>query len=338
MQRMTRLHLTRRQLAGLVGITLAQTPLESCGRVSGRVRTVGVLMGLANDAEAKARIEVFEQGLTEKGWKLGQTLRIDYRFASGNDDRTHEFANQLVALRPDVIVGHSTQVTAALIQATHSIPIVFVVVSDPIGSGFVKTMARPGGNVTGFTNLEPTISGKYLSILRQIAPTVTRAAIMYNPDSATQAGEYYLPAFEEFAKKLQVTAIPAEVRSPAEIVQRMESLSGALTDGLIVMPDNFMTLNRSLIVSLCARLRVPAVYPYRYFVDDGGLMSYGVDVLDLFRRASDYVDRILRGAKPAQLPVQAPTKFELVINLKTARALGLVVPQVLLAGADALLQ
>lgn len=335
---MSRTHLTRRQIAGFLGITLAECPLASCGPASGQVRSVGVLMGLANDTEARARAEVFEQELAKRGWIPGRNLRIDYRFTSGNDDRLHDFANQLVSLRPDVIVGHSTPVVAALIQATHTIPIVFVVVSDPIGNDFIKTMARPGGNVTGFTNLEPTISGKYLSILKQIAPSVNRAAIMYNPDSATKAGEYYLPAFEKFAKELNVAAIPAEVHTSADIVERIENLSGALAGGLIVMPDNFMTLNRKLIVSLCDRLRIPAVYPYRYFVDDGGLLSYGVDVLDLFRRAADYVDRILKGAAPADLPVQAPTKFELVINLKAAHALGLEVPQVLLAGADAVME
>ena len=295
-------------------------------------------MGLADDNEAQNRAKVFEQGLAKKGWVIGQNLRIEYRFAAGNAERMLSFSRELVGLRPDVILGHSTPVVAALLQATRTIPIVFVVVSDPIGSGFVSSMAQPGGNVTGFTNLQATISGKYLSMLREIMPRLTRVAIMYNPDSATNAGEYYLPPFMASASEFNLTPIAAEVRDAAEIETIMADLGSASGSGLIVMPDNFTTLYRELIVSLAARARIPAIYPYRYFVDEGGLLSYGVDVLDLFSRAPDYVDRILRGAKAADLPVQAPTKFELVINLKTARALGLAVPRILLAGADALIE
>ncbi len=328
---------TRRQIVSLLGIAATGWPTASRGQDLGRVCTIGVLMGLANDDEAKNRAKVFEQGLADKGWRLGQNLRIEYRFAAGNSEQMRRFAQELAELRPDVILAHSTPVVAALLDATRTIPIVFVVVSDPIGSGFVASMARPGGNVTGFTNLAATISGKYLLMLRELKPDLVRVAIMYNPDSATNAGEYYLPPFMESAGKFKLTPIPAEVHSPAEIEAAMADLAASAGSGLIVMPDNFMTLNRQLIVSLAARHRIPAIYPYRYFVDEGGLLSYGVDVLDLFRRAPDYVDRILKGANPAELPVQAPTKFELVINLKTARALDLAVPPILLAGADALI-
>jgi putative tryptophan/tyrosine transport system substrate-binding protein len=328
----------RRKFITLVGTAFAGWPVLAHAQTSRRVPTVGVLMGLANDEESKRRIEAFEKGLASKGWVVGKNLKIDRRYTAGDPKLMNKFAVELVALRADVIVAHSTPVVSAVLKVTRTVPVVFVVVSDPIGSGFVASMARPGGNVTGFTNLAATMSGKYLSILRELVPNLAHVAIIYNPDSATNAGEYYLPPFIESAKEFKVTAVSIEVRSAAEITKQMENLSSTLGAGLIVMPDNFMTLNRGLVVSLAARLRIPAMYPYRYFVDEGGLLSYGVDVLDLFSRASDYVDRILKGAKPAVLPVQAPRKFELVINLKTARALNLSVPQILLAGADALVE
>jgi putative ABC transport system substrate-binding protein len=244
----------------------------------------------------------------------------------------------LVALHPDVIIGHSTPVVAALLQVTQAIPIVFVVVTDPVGSGFVASLARPGGNVTGFTNLQPTITGKYLSILRELKSQLSRVALMYNPESFPRGAASYTPSFVEAAKEFHVTPVANEVNSPIDIETAMADLGAVPGSGLIVVAGNFTTLHRELIISQAASLRIPTIYPYRYFVDEGGLMSYGVDVLDLFRRAPDYVDRILQGAKPADLPVQAPKKFELVINLKTARALGLVVPRILLAGADALIE
>jgi putative tryptophan/tyrosine transport system substrate-binding protein len=295
-------------------------------------------MGLANDAETKAGAQALEQGLANKGWVVGQNLRIEYRFAASDAERMFSFSKELVALHPDIIIGHSTPVVTALLQATQIIPIVFVVVSDPVGSGFVASIAQPGGNITGFVSLQPAITGKHLSILRELKSQLTRVALMYNPESDPRGWTSYMPAFVESAKEFRVAPIAAEVHSAANIETIMADLGAAPGSGLIIIAGNFTTLHRALIVSLAARLRIPTIYPYRYFVDEGGLVSYGVDVLDLFRRVPDYVDRILQGVRPADLPVQAPKKFELVINLKTARSLGLAVPRILLAGADALIE
>jgi putative ABC transport system substrate-binding protein len=328
----------RRTFLTSLGAALTVCPTSARAQEASRLRTVGVLMGLADDDETRARAKAIEQGLAKRGWIVGQNLRVEYRFAAGDTERMANFSRELVALHPDVIVGHSTPVVTALLQATRTIPIVFVVVSDPVGRGFVRSLARPKGNVTGFTNLQATISGKYLSILRELVPDLAQVAIMYNPDSATNGGEYYFPPFVESAKEFHVTPIAAEIHSSNEIEASMSDLGTVPGSGLIVMPDNSTSLYRHLIVSVAARLRIPTIYPYRYFVDEGGLLSYGVDVLDLFRRASDYVDRILRGAEPEDLPVQAPKKFELVINMKAAVALGLSVPRILLAEADSLIE
>ena len=328
----------RRAFLAFLSAALATRSIPANAQQATQIRTVAVLMGLANDQETQARAKVIEQGLAKKGWVVGQNLRIEYRFAAGDVERMLILSKELVALRPDVIIGHSTPVVVALHEVTQTIPIVFVVVSDPVGSGFVASIARPSGNITGFSVMQQTITGEYLSILRELRSQLTRVAIMYNPESVPGGGTFYMPAFMESAKEFNVTPIAAVVHSPAEIEAAMADLGAAPGSGLIVMAGNFTSAYRELIVSLAARLRIPTIYPYRYFVDEGGLLSYGVDVLDLFRRAPDYVDRILRGAKPADLPVQAPRKFELVINLKTARALGLVVPRILLAGADALIE
>jgi putative ABC transport system substrate-binding protein len=328
----------RRAFVASLVAALAMRPLSVNAEQSARLRTVGVLMGLANDEETQARAKIIEQGLAKKGWVAGQNLRIEYRYAEGDTARMLSLSKDLVALHPDVIIGHSTPVVAALLETTRTIPIVFVVVADPVSSGFVASLARPGGNVTGFTNLEPTITGKYLSILRALKPQLTRVGLMYNPASVPGGGASFLPSFMQSAKEFHVTPIAAEVHNEDEIDKAVADVGAEPESGLIVMPDNFMTLRRAQIVALVARLRIPAIYPYRYFVDEGGLLSYGIDIMDLFARAPDYVDRILRGAKPADLPVQAPRKFELVINLKTARDLDLAVPRILLAGADALIE
>jgi len=327
----------RRAFVVFLGAALAMRPLSANAQQSTRLRTVGVLMGLANDEETQARAKIIEQGLAKKGWVVGQNLRIEYRFAGGDAKRMLSLAKELAGLNPDVIIGHSTPVVAALLQTTRTIPIVFVVVSDPVGSGFVASIARPGGNITGFSVMQTTIIGKYLSILRALKPQLTRVGLMYNPESVPGGGTFYMPSFMQSAKEFHVTPIEAEVHSPAQVETAMADLDIVPGSALIVLAGNFTTLYRELIISLAARLRIPAIYPYRYFADEGGLLSYGVDVLDLFRRAPDYVDRILQGAKPAELPVQAPKKFELVINLKAARALDLVVPRILLAGADTLI-
>jgi ABC-type uncharacterized transport system substrate-binding protein len=330
------LDLRRRQFLTLLGGALADQAIPANAQEPVRVRTVGVLMGFANDADAKARTEAFQQGL--EGWSLGQNLRIEYRYAEGDSARMQALAKELVELKPDCILGQSTAVVAALRQATQTIPIVFVAVSDPIGSGFVATMSRPVGNITGFTVLHASIAGKYLEMLKEMVPQLARVAIMYNPNSVPDGGRFFSRPFIESATKLKVRPITAEVHNPSEIENAVKNLGTEPGSGLVVVPDNFMSVHRDLIISLTAQFRIPAIYPYRYFAEAGGLVSYGVDAIDQFRRASEYVSRILRGTKPADLPVQAPTKFELVINLKTAKALGLVIPKILLAGAEQVIE
>jgi putative ABC transport system substrate-binding protein len=327
----------RRDFITLLGGALTSRPFSANAQPAARMRTVGVLMGLADDAEARSRSMAFEQGLERGGWSLGQNLRIEYRYAEGDPARMQAFARELVELKPDCIVGHSTPVVTAL-HATRTIPIVFVSVSDPIGSGFVASIARPGGNITGFTILNASISGKYLSMLKEIVPQLARVALMYNPHSVPDSGMFFSGAFMEAAAKYKVRPIIAQVHDPAEIENTITKLGGETGSGVALVPDNFTTVHRELIISLTAQFRIPAIYPYRYFAEAGGLLSYGVDAVDLFRRASEYVSRILRGADPADLPVQAPTKFELVINLGTAKALGLVIPRVLFASADQLIE
>jgi putative tryptophan/tyrosine transport system substrate-binding protein len=329
---------TRRPFITLLGGALAGQAIPANAQEPVRVRTVGALMGFANDADAKARTEAFQQGLEREGWSVGQNLGIEYRYAEGDSARIQALAKELVELKPDCILGQSTPVTVALMQATRTIPIVFVAVSDPIGSGFVASMARPGGNITGFTVLHATIAGKYLEMLKEMVPQLVRVAIMYNPNSVPDAGKFFSRPFIESATKLKVQPITAEVHDASGIEKDIKNLGTESGSGLVVVPDNFMSVHRDLIISLTPQFRIPAIYPYRYFAEAGGLVSYGVDAIDQFRRASEYVSRILRGAKPADLPVQAPTKFELVINLKTAKALGLVIPRILLAGAEQVIE
>src|SRR5215470_1687811 len=328
----------RRDFITLLGGAWAAQAIPANAQEPVRLRTVGALMGFANDAEAKARIQAFEKGLESEGWSLGQNLRIEYRYGEGNSARMPALAKELVELKPDCILGQSTPVIAALRQATQTIPIVFVAVSDPIGSGFVASMARPGGNITGFTVLHASIAGKYLEMLKEMVPQLARVAIMYNPNSVPDAGKFFSRPFIASATKLKVRPITAEVHDAAGIEDAITKLGRESESGLVLVPDNFMSVHRDLIISLTAQFRIPAIYPYRYFAEAGGLASYGVDAIDQFRRASEYVSRILRGAKPADLPVQAPTKFELVINLKTAKALGIVIPRILLAGAEQVIE
>jgi putative tryptophan/tyrosine transport system substrate-binding protein len=332
------LDVRRRQFLTLLGGALADQVIPANAQEPVRVRTVAALMGFANDAEAKARTEAFEKGLESEGWSLGQNLRIEYRYAEGDSIRMQALAKELVELKPDCILGQSTPVAAALMRATRTIPIVFVAVSDPIGSGFVASLARPGGNLTGFTVLHASVAGKYLEILKEMVPQLARAAIMYNPNSVPDAGKFFSHPFIESATKLKLRPITAEVHYPSQIENAVKNLGTESGSGLVVVPDNFMSVHRDLIISLTAQFRIPAIYPYRYFAEAGGLVSYGVHAIDQFRRAAEYVSRILRGAKPADLPVQAPTKFELVINLKTAKALGLVIPRILLAGAEQVIE
>jgi putative ABC transport system substrate-binding protein len=302
------------------------------------MRRVGVLMGWSDiDPEYRARLTVFEQGLAKLGWMDGQNMRIDVRWTLGDVERARFFAKELVELKPDVILAGATPAAAALQRETRTIPIVFAVVSDPIGAQLVTNLARPDANITGFINLEAGISGKWLELLKEIAPGLTRVAIMFNPDTAPGGGSYFLPPFEAAAGSTKVEAITARVHSDADIETVIAAL-GRDHGGLVAMTDSFISVHRSTMISLAARSKVPAIFALSTFAREGGLISCGVSDIDLFRRAAPYVDRILRGAKPSELPVQLPTKYELAINLKTAKALGLYVPVSLQQRADEVIE
>ena len=272
---------------------------------------VGMLIGYAeHDPEIQARLAAFRQALERNGWKEGRSVHIDYRFAPASPDQAQVFAKELIALHPDVLVGNSTPATAALLSETGSIPIVFVGVSDPIGSHFVESIARPGSRTTGFTNFAPSMIGKWLEMLKQVAPGIARAAVIFNPATAPGGGSFFLEPFEAVARSFAVEPIAARVKDADEIASTVAALAREPGGSLIVMPDAFTTVHRQLIILLSARHGLPAIYPYRYQAVEGGLFSYGVDDIDLMRRAAPYVDRILKGEKVADLPVQAPIKFE----------------------------
>jgi putative tryptophan/tyrosine transport system substrate-binding protein len=312
-------------------------PLAARAQQVDRMRRIGVLLPFAEgDADSQVRIRVFEQALQQSGWTAGRNLRIDIGW--GHDEESRQrLATQLVSLQPDLILSQSTPSTAALLQQTRNIPIVFVQVTDPVGSGFLSSIPRPGGNVTGFITMERTMAGKWLELLQEIAPRVNRVAILFNPATATYA-EIYLSSFKAAAAALGVEAIVAPVRGISETELVIAAQAREPNSGLIVMPDPFMVAQRAAVASLAARHRLPAISAYRFYTERGALLSYGNDVTDSFRRAASYVDRILRGEKPADLPVQAPVKFELAINLKTAKELGLEVPPTLLARADEVIE
>ena len=308
-------------------------------RAQEQMKRIGVLMAIAeSDREGQARVAAFREGLQKLGWAEGRNIRIDTRWAPPEDGESRQrFAKELVALQPDLILSSDTPTTAALQQQTRAIPIIFAIAVDPVGSGFVASFSRPGGNVTGFTVIEPTMAGKWVELLKEIAPRVSRVAFLFNPATATYA-EYYLNPFKDAAASFGVEAIVASVRDRSELEPVVAAQARAPNGGLIVMPDIFMAAHRAEVTSLAARHRLPAVYPFRYYTEIGGLVSYGNDFLDNFRRATAYADRILKGAKPSELPVQGPVKFELVINLKTAKALGLDVPMHLQQRADAVIE
>jgi putative ABC transport system substrate-binding protein len=286
----------------------------------------------------KAQFASFAQGLAELGWTGGRNLRMDVRWAAGNVDRIRMLAKELVDLSPDVIISIGTPATAALQRETRTIPIVFAIVGDPVGSGFVANLPRPGGNLTGFPYVEAAIAGKWVELLTEIAPGVKRAAIIFNPDAASGGGSHYLASFEAAARSLKVAPIAAPVHSDAEIETVITSLGREGGGGLVVLGDAFMLVRRAPTILLAARNNVPAVYNSIAFVSEGGLLSYVPDGVDIARRSASYVDRILRGAKPAELPVQLPTKFEMAVNLKTAKALGLAVPPSILLRADEVIE
>jgi ABC-type uncharacterized transport system substrate-binding protein len=329
----------RRTFIALLGSAAAAWPLAARAQQPDRMRRIGVLMGYAeNDSEAQAWVAAFREGLQKLGWTEGRNTKIDTRWATpGDAEAMQRFAKELVALQPDLILSHTTPTTTALLQQTRTIPIIFANVGDPVGSGFVASFPRPGGNVTGFNVSEPTQAGKWVELLKEIAPRVAKVAMLFNPATATYA-EYWLNPFKAAAASFAVEAIAAPVHDRSELEPVIAAQAGEPNGGLIVMPDSFPIAHRVEITSLAARYRLPAVYPYRFFAELGGLLSYGVDLTDNFRRAATYADRILKGAKPNELPVQAPVKFDLVINLKTAKVLGLDVPALLQQRADEMIE
>jgi putative tryptophan/tyrosine transport system substrate-binding protein len=327
----------RRDFIKVVAGSAAAWPVALRAQQNERKRQVGVVMGLAaDDPEAQDRIGAFEQSLQHLGWTEGRNLHIEYRRGAGNTDSTRKSAAELVALGPDVILASGGTVVGPLLQATRSVPIVFTQTPDPVAAGFVASLARQGGNATGFTTSEYGISGKWLELLKEIAPGVTRAAVLR--DATIPAGIGQFASIQSVAPSFGVELRPLDLRDANEIERDVTAFARGSTCGLIVTSSGLAAVHRELIITLAARYRLPAVYSYRYFATSGGLLSYGSDPIDQYRRAAGYVDRILKGEKPADLPVQAPIKYELAINLKTANALGLAVPPALLSRADEVIE
>ena len=328
----------RREFITLLGGAAALGRSRRAAQESRRVRRVGVLATVpADDSEIQARMAAFHQGLQEKGWIVGRNIRIDYRWsAAGDDEQTRKYAAELIALAPEVVLAVATATVGPLKRVSGTTPIVFVQVSDPVGAGFVESLARPGGNTTGFTLFEFSMSAKWLELLKDIEPSLTRVAVLRDPDLASGIGQF--AAMQSVAPSLGMELTPIGVRGASEIERALSAVTQRSNTGLVVLPGSLTLLHRKLIITLAAHHHLPAVYPYRYHVIDGGLISYGPDTIDQYRLAAGYVDRILKGDKPADLPVQAATKFELVVNLKTAKALGLNVPPSLLARADEVIE
>jgi ABC-type uncharacterized transport system substrate-binding protein len=326
----------RRHFITLLG-GAAVWPLAARAQRPDPMRRIGVLMALAaDDPEGSRRHTAFVQGLQELSWTEGRNARIEVRWAAGDADRFRQYATELIALAPQVILANSSQSVAALLQATRTVPIVFAGIADPVGAGFVDSLARPGGNATGFLLFEYGLSGKWLELLKQIAPQATRVAVIRDPAIAAGAGQF--GAIQAVAPMLGLTVSPINVRHAGEIERGISDFVRSPNDALIVTASILARLHRELIITLAARHRLPTVYSDRIFVNDGGLISYGPDRVEQYRQAAGYVDRILKGERPADLPVQAPTKYELAINLKTAKALGLEIPPTLLARADEVIE
>ena len=312
----------------------AAWPLAARGQQTARMRRIGVLMQYAEgDPEGQIRAKVLTQELEKLGWKSSFNLRIDYRWAAGDRDRFRSHAADIVKLKDELVVAVSTPAVKALQRESKTIPIIFTQVSDPIGQDIVKSLAKPGGAVTGFTNYDRSIGGKWLELLKQVSPSMTRAAVVFNPQTAPYT-QLYLGSIESASLSHTVSVTAAQVHDAAEIERTLTEFARVPGGGLIVMTDVFTSVHRKQIIDLAARLALPAVYPYRYYVADGGLMSYGIDQIDQIRGAALYVDRILKGERPGDLPVQAPTKFQLVINIKAAKALGLKISASFLLRAD----
>jgi ABC-type uncharacterized transport system substrate-binding protein len=326
----------RRKFITLLGGAAAAWPLTARAQQSERVRHIGVLLpASADDTEFQARVGAFLQGLQQSGWTIGRNVRIDTRWATSNAADIRRHAAELVAVAPDVILAHAAPTLGPLLQATRTVPIVFPVAGDPVAAGYVDSLARPGGNATGFMDFEYGMAGKWLELLKQIASGVTRVAVLRDP--AIPTGPAQFGVIQAVAPSLGMEVIPVNVRDAPE-VERAVTAFAHLNGGLIVTPSGFASVHRDVIITLAARHKLPAVYFQRFFVAGGGLISYGPDVVDQYRRAAGYVDRILKGEKPADLPVQAPTKYELVVNLKTAKALGLDMPATVLARADEVIE
>jgi putative tryptophan/tyrosine transport system substrate-binding protein len=329
-------HIGRRNFLATLG-GVAAWPLAARAQQREKLRRIGVLMNLAaDDAEGQARLAAFLQGLQEAGWAVGQNVRIDLRWGAGDPDRFRKQAAELVALTPDVVLASSLPVVGPLLQATRTVPIVFVQVVDPVGAGLVASLAQPGGNATGFTNSEFGIAAKWVELLKEIAPGVTRVAVLRDAASSSGIGQF--GAIQSVAPSFGMELTPIEVSDAGEIERAVTAFARASNGGLIVTPVTLSIVHRDLIITLAARHRLPAVYGLRPFVTSGGLISYASDTISPYRRAASYVDRILKGEKPANLPVQSPTKYELVINLKTAKALGLDLPATVLARADEVIE
>jgi putative tryptophan/tyrosine transport system substrate-binding protein len=331
----------RREFIILFGGAAASWPLPARGLQSKQVRRIGVLMTrAADDPEGRVVLEAFVQGLQEAGWVVGRNVEIDTRWAAGDAVLFRKYAAELIALEPDVLLAPSTPAVTALHQASRTVPIVFVGISDPIASGFVESFSRPGGNITGFTNFEAAVGGKWLGLLKEIAPSIKRVAMLFNPETANAgaSGGIYLQSIEAAANVQSTELMASPVHNPADIDDVFAGIAKSLDGGLIVMPNAFTFANRERIVAQAARYQIPTVYPLIMFVKAGGLLSYGVDVPDIYRRGASYVDRILKGEKPANLPVQQPIKFELAVNLKTAKTIGLTIPQTLIVTADEVIE
>jgi putative tryptophan/tyrosine transport system substrate-binding protein len=327
-------NMKRREVMILLGYAAAW-PIAAGAQQPDRVRRVGVLMGISDDPEGQARVAVFRQALAALGWTEGRNVQFIYRWSAGDVVHARQFAKELLDLRSDVILANSTPIAVAVRDITRTIPTVFVQVSDPVTAGVVQTLARPGSNLTGFTNFEPSIASKWLELVKRVAPNITRVAYLFNQNTAPL---FYARAVETAAPLLSLNPFAAEVHNAAEMEGVIGQVARESTSALIVLPDLFTATNRQSIITLAAHHRLPAVYPARYFVASGGLMSYGIEMLETYRQAASYVDRILKGERPSDLPVQQPTKFEFVINLKTAKALGLTVPPQLLARADEVIE
>jgi putative tryptophan/tyrosine transport system substrate-binding protein len=328
----------RREFITLLGGAAATWPLAARAQQDDRVLRIGVLMSLLeSDPQAQSESAAFERGLQELGWIPGRNIQIVYRWAGADINRARTYAHDLVELHPEVILSRSTPQTAALQQETSTIPIVFVVVADPIGSGFAKSLARPGGNITGFTNLEASMGGKWLQLLKDVSPDVARVAFVFNPKTAPYA-ESFVRSAETAARSLAMEMIATPIQNGSELEDAIAVFARQPGGSLVGITDSFIIEHRDLIISLAARYRLPAIYPYRYFAAGGGLLSYGIDTADQLRQSASYIDHILKGTAVTDLPVQLPSKFELVINLKTAKALGLTVPAMVLARADKVIE